>query len=189
MMRTLMAVTILVCLFGSNAEARSRHYIITTTTTTTTATTTTTTTITVVLMAVITAMPVGREHGADGSCARKSAAIPDHPIILRDRGLTTDQMPVAQSLARSSSGVTTSARLSATRTVNGSFRAATMVMRFGPVLDHWPCHRFQECIRIVLNDLTATQHHQSAGIRFLARRQRAHQPIRGGAAATTVQQP
>jgi hypothetical protein len=87
---------------------------------------------------VITTMPAGRERGVDGTCARRSAAIPERPIILRDRGLTADQMPVAQPLARLSSGVTTSARSSATRTVNGSYRAATMAMRFGPALDHWP---------------------------------------------------
>ena len=35
------------------------------------------------------------------------AATPDHPIILRDRGLTTDQMLAVRRLARLSSGVIT----------------------------------------------------------------------------------
>ena len=110
-------------------------HVITTTIITTIATTTT---IITVPMGVITTLPAGPERGVDGTCARRSAAIPDHPIILPDRGLTSDQMPVAQPLARSSSGVTTSAKSWATRTVNGSCRAATTVMRFGRDLDHWP---------------------------------------------------
>jgi hypothetical protein len=86
MMRTLMAVTILICLFGPSAEARSRHphhhyyryhhyhqhyhhyhgrhqhYA------------------------------GSQERGAAGTCARRSAAIPDHPIVLRDRGPTMGRM-------------------------------------------------------------------------------------------------
>jgi hypothetical protein len=57
---------------------------------------TTTTIATTTLMGLITAMLAGQEHGADGTCARRSAVIPAHPIILHGRGLTMDQMPVAQ---------------------------------------------------------------------------------------------
>lgn len=124
MMRTLMAVTALIVVFGSNAEARShshhhhyhhrhhradgRHFH----------------------------YAVDRERGVDGICAHRSAAIPDHLIILRGRGLTMVRMPEAQPLARSSSGVTMSARSLADRMVNGSSRAAMTVMRFVRGLDH-----------------------------------------------------
>ena len=80
----------------------------------------------------------GLPHGADGICARRSAAIPDRPIILPDRGLTMDQTPVARPLALSSSGVTTSARSLVKRKVNGSCRAATTVMPFVRGHDRWP---------------------------------------------------
>ena len=128
MMRTLMAVTILVCLFGSSAEARSRHH-----------------------HHHLHLHHYYRHHHhhyyrhhhyhryhhhADGQyyhyAGRPRAwcgwymrsqvgSDRDRHIILQDRGLTTDQMLVARLSARSSSGVTTSARSSGTRTTPRSW--------------------------------------------------------------------
>jgi hypothetical protein len=100
--------------------------------------TTTNTTVTIAQMDATSIMPVDRERGVDGICAHRSAAIPDHLIILRGRGLTMVRMPEAQPLARSSSGVTMSARSLADRMVNGSSRAAMTVIRFVRGPDHLP---------------------------------------------------
>jgi hypothetical protein len=94
--------------------------------------------VTIAQMDAISIMPVDRERGVDGICAHRSAAIPDHLIILRGRGLIMVRMPEAQPLARSSSGVIMSAGSLADRMVNGSSRAAMTVMWFVRGLDHLP---------------------------------------------------
>ena len=61
----------------------------------------------------------GPLHGADGTCARRSAAILVRAIIWLALGLIMDRMLAVRLLAQSLSGVTMSARLSAGRTASG----------------------------------------------------------------------
>jgi len=60
-----------------------------------------------------------RQHGAGGTCVVRWAAIQARSTTSPKRGLTMAQMPVVRPLALSSSGDTTSAKLLATRMVNG----------------------------------------------------------------------
>jgi hypothetical protein len=72
----------------------------------------------------------GLPLGAAGICAVRSEPIRVPNTTSRDPGRTTAATPAVPRWARLSSGVTTSARLSVRRTVNGSSRAGTTVMRF-----------------------------------------------------------
>jgi hypothetical protein len=82
-------------------------------------------------------MQADQVRGADGTCARRSAPIPARPTTSPDLGRALDQMLAVRQLALSSFGVTMSARSLARKMASGSFRAATMVMRFGRVPDPW----------------------------------------------------
>src|ERR1700694_2693843 len=82
-------------------------------------------------------MRVGPAHGVGGLCVDRWVATPARRIISPGPGLTTDRMQEAHQSERSSSGVTTWARSSATRTVSGSCRAAMKAMPFGRVRDRW----------------------------------------------------
>jgi len=115
-MRILMAATAVLCLIGSGAEARShRHH------------------------------HAGGHHHAGRPGAwcgvvyawTRSVATPARRIISPGPGLTMDRMQEAHQSEPSSSGVTTWARSSATRTVSGSCRAAMTAMPFGRVRDRW----------------------------------------------------
>ena len=155
-MRTLMAVTVLGCLFASSAEARPHHH-----------------------------HHYYRHHhyyhhhhaygrhshyaGRPGAwCGwymRSQVGGDPGPSfnLARSSGSAPDQMPAAQPLVRSLSGVTTLARSSAIRMVNGSCRAAMTVMPFGRGLDHWPVPSLSGTR--TARSKRSSQYHQRAGNR------------------------
>ena len=94
-------------------------------------------------------------RGAGGSCARRSAAIPVRNSISRDPGRDTAVMQAALRSARSSCGVTTSARSWATRTASGSSRAATTDMPCAHDRAHWPAPSRSETLTLRSRNLDA----------------------------------
>ena len=76
--------------------------------------------------------PGVRERGAAGSCAGKSEAIRVLHSISRGHGPITDQTRAVPRSAPSWCGAITSGKLSAMKTVSGSFKAATTATPYGP---------------------------------------------------------
>ena len=76
--------------------------------------------------------PRVRERGAGGSCAGKSEAIRVLHSIWRGHGPVTGQTRAVPRSAPSWCGAITSGKLSARKTVSGSFKAATTATPYGP---------------------------------------------------------
>jgi hypothetical protein len=91
---------------------------------------------TAIIATIITIMPPTtpgvRERGAGGSCAGKSEATRALHSISPGHGPNTGQTRAVPRLAPSWCGAITSGKLSARKTVSGSFKAATTATPYGP---------------------------------------------------------
>jgi hypothetical protein len=92
--------------------------------------------VTAIIATIITIMPPSRprvrERGAGGSCAGKSEAIRGLHSISHGHGPVTGLTRAVPRSAPSWCGAITSGKLSARKTVNGSFKAATTATPYGP---------------------------------------------------------